>query len=419
MDYNVPVGEGGRIEDNTRILETFPTLRYLLEKEGAVILMSHLGRPMGKPARRYSLRPIGSEVQRLLQRKVQFVDDCVGIKVDALARQLNPGEILLLENLRFHPEEEENDISFARALASLGEVFVNDAFGVSHRKHASVVGIAQFLPAVAGFLVEKELQVLSELLYNLRRPYFAILGGAKISDKIGVVENLLRKVDRLLIGGAMAFTFLKAEGIDVGNSLVDESQMVLVQELLRKYRDKIRLPSDCLAARGLSEPGKAMAVTLSVEEKKMQGLQGFDIGPQTIAEFSKMLREEKPQTIFWNGPMGVFEVSEFATGTLEMARVLGECAGAQANVVVGGGDSIAALGQLGLAKVMTHLSTGGGCLPRIFGREGASGPRRPCRCDVGYQKLEIDGKFGNTACSTFGSQLENAQDTSRNGALFF
>jgi phosphoglycerate kinase len=376
VDYNVPINSEGKIEDDTRIQETLPTLNFILGKGGSLILMSHLGRPKGKPDAKYSLHPISKHLERLLGRRVQFSEDCIGDKAKALAQGLPPGEVLLLENVRFHAEEEKNDPAFAKELASLGDLFVNDAFGSAHRSHASTVGITQFLPSFAGFLLEKEVQVLSHLLENPNRPYFLVLGGAKVSDKIGVLKQLIEKVDQVLIGGGMAFTFLKAKDWKIGGSLVEEGQLLAVNQMLALYSDKIKLPVDCVAAPSLKSPEQNKVAALGKEINEIDSLQGLDIGPETTALFSNLIRQQKPATLFWNGPMGVFELPEFSRGTLEIGKVLADRAEKGGEVVVGGGDSISALKQLGLAQKMTHLSTGGGASLEFL--EGKSLPGITC-----------------------------------------
>lgn len=360
VDYNVPFSASGEIEDKTRILETLPTLGFLLEHQASILVLSHLGRPKGKPDPKFSLRNIAALLEGLLHRPVKFAGDCIGPEAEKEAKELKPGEILMLENLRFHKEEEENDPLFGKLLAFLGDLFVNDAFSVSHRAHASIFRIPEWKPAVAGFLLEKELKVLSGLLLEPRSPYFALLGGAKVSDKLRVIQNLLRFVDRVFIGGAMAFTFLKSQGLDVGKSLVEDSFLNAAADLLKKNSEKIVLPVDCMAVPSLQSPGEAGNVEFSKGSHEMAGLQGVDLGPKSILKFTKLLQEEKPKTVFWNGPMGVFEVPPFSKGTLEMAKTLGQLACAGSQVVIGGGDSVAAVNQLGLAKEMTHISTGGG-----------------------------------------------------------
>lgn len=359
-DYNVPLSPDGKIADDMRIRETLPTLKHLLDHDAAVILMSHFGRPQGKPNSRDSLRVVAAGLASLIPEAIEFAEDCVGPAAERKVRNLRPGSILMLENLRFHSEEEKNNDAFAKALASLGDLYVNDAFGASHRAHASIVGIPKFLPSAAGFLVEKELEVLGSLLANPRHPYFAILGGVKISDKLAVIKNLSPKIDKLILGGAMVFTFLKAQGYGVGQSLVEDDFLGEAAALLKLHSNKIQLPVDCLAAPSKDLAKDARAVIFSKDRDVMSSLSGLDIGPESINVFTKLIRDANPKTIFWNGPMGVFEIPEFAKGTLEIAKALGALAKSGADVVVGGGDSVAAVHQLGLADAMTHLSTGGG-----------------------------------------------------------
>lgn len=376
VDYNVPLDGAGKIEDDTRIKETLPTIKHLLDQGASVILMSHLGRPKGKTEPKYSLRAVAARLGELAGRKAGFAEDCVGEKAQAAAKGLQPGDLLLLENLRFHAEEEKNDEGFARALASLGDVYVNDAFGAAHRAHASTAGIAKFLPSAAGLLLEKEVRALSRLLTEPSHPYFVVLGGAKVSDKIGVLSNLLPRIDAVLIGGAMAFTFLKSLGYKTGDSLVEEDRLLEVSQLYNQHPGKIKLPVDVLAAPSLEHPDQSRVVKLSKEENNLEDLKGFDIGPETIRAFSDFIGGAKPRTIFWNGPMGVFEVDAFARGTLEIGKVLGACAKNGANVVVGGGDSVAAVHKLGIASDITHISTGGGASLEFL--EGKSLPGIVC-----------------------------------------
>lgn len=359
VDYNVPI-LNGNVVDPARILETLPTIQYLLEHQARVVLMSHLGRPRGKVVEELRLTPVAKELERLLGAEgissvVRKVDDCKGEKVREAARALKPGEILLLENLRFYPEEEKNDPDFARELASLGEVYVNDAFGAAHRAHASTHGVAGYLPAVAGLLMEKELKILGSLLENPRRPFMVLLGGAKVSDKIGVIKSLLRKADVLMIGGAMAFTFIKAQGGEVGRSLVEDDKLDVARGILEEAEaldKKLLLPLDVLA---VEKPEAGMPIQKVSAREIPSHLMGVDIGRETLDEYQVQLA--KANTIFWNGPMGIFEIPAYAEGTNNIARTLHM---GLAVTVVGGGDSLLALKNLGLTHTVTHCSTGGG-----------------------------------------------------------
>lgn len=351
VDFNVPVQEG-KITDDRRIRESLPTIQYLLEQGATVILMSHFGRPKGSRDPKYSLRPVAEHLSGLLGKPVQFLEDCVGESVEEAVQSLPSGSVALLENVRFHPEEEANDPTFAQALARLGEVYVNDAFGSAHRAHASTEGVAHYLPSVAGFLMEKELRYLGQALANPERPFVAILGGAKVHDKIGVIDNLLPKVDRLLIGGGMAFTFLKAQGLEIGRSLLDESSLEFAQRVLREAGDKLMLPVDVVVAPALEAGVPTQVVPVEAIPSDMMGL---DIGPETARQFSEVVRQAK--TVVWNGPLGAFEVAPFAEGTRAVLEAL---ANSQAVSILGGGDTSAAAEQLGYAEKMTHISTGGG-----------------------------------------------------------
>ena len=355
VDYNVPMDKAGKITDDTRISATLPTLRYLLEQGASLILGAHFGRPKNGPAPEFSLAPVANHLSSLLGKEVKFASDCVGPIAETAAAALQPGEVLMLENLRFHPEEEKNDPAFAKGLAVLADVAVNDAFGVSHRAHASVEGITKFLPAVAGFLMEKELDFLGHAVTTPERPYVAIIGGAKVSDKIGVIANLLTKVDSLLIGGGMANTFIAAQGYRVGKSLVEPDKIPLAKELIEQAKARgvqLLLPSDVVVAEKFAADSAHRVVAASAIGSEEMAL---DIGPASAAAFAEALNTAK--TIVWNGPMGVFEMDAFAKGTELVAQAV---AHSQAISIVGGGDSVAALEKVGLADQISHISTGGG-----------------------------------------------------------
>jgi phosphoglycerate kinase len=358
VDYNVPLNDQGVITDDTRIRETLPTLNYLLQKGAAVVLCSHLGRPKGKPVPEFSLRPAAKRLEELLKKPVIMAPDCVGPEVESLAKALKPGEILLLENLRFHPEEEANDPLFAQKLASLADAFVQDAFGAVHRAHASTVGVASKLPSAAGLLLAKEIYFLSKALENPEKPFIAILGGAKVSDKMGVIDSLLEKVNGLVIGGAMAYTFLKVQGVEIGNSRVELDKLDMAKNLLKKAQEKhiqVFLPQDHVSVQQIDLKAPIhITATRAIEP----GWIGVDIGPQTIKSFSPLL--QKAKTVLWNGPMGIFEMPPFASGTLAVARALAEATKHGAITIVGGGDSVAAVKQAGLSEQLSHISTGGG-----------------------------------------------------------
>ncbi len=362
VDYNVPISEG-QITDDRRIRATVPTIQYLLDHGAAVILMSHLGRPKGKPAPEFTMDPVARRLSEILGIPVKKLDDCIGPEVEKAVKEMKPGEVILLENLRFHPEEEANDPEFARQLASLADIYVNDAFATAHRAHASTEGVARYLPAVAGFLMEKELRFLGLLLSEPEKPFLAILGGAKISDKIGVIRNLLPKVDLILIGGGMANTFFKAMGYSVGDSLVEEEALDTARELLQEGGPKLVLPADVVIANRLAPDASVKTVRPG---EVPEGWRILDIGPETIKLFKEKLQQAR--TVFWNGPLGVFEVSPFHQGTFAIAQALAELEGI--TTVVGGGDSAAAVEAAGVAEKMTHVSTGGGAsLEFLEGRE--------------------------------------------------
>ena len=365
-DFNVPL-DGDRITDDTRIRAALPTIQYLMDNGAATVLMSHLGRPKGQPVPEMSLAPVAKRLSELLGKEVKFVpsDAVVDDKVRAAAKELKAGEVMLIENVRYRAEEEKNDPGFAKDLAGLGDVFVQDAFGTAHRAHASTTGIADYIPAVSGFLIEKELKFLGEAVNDPKRPFAAIMGGAKVKDKIPVITNLLDKVDILLIGGGMAYTFFKAQGYSIGKSLLDDEGLELAGDILKKAEEKgvkFMLPVDVVAADEFAadSPCDVYAVD-AIPDNRM----GMDIGPETVKLYCDTLRTAK--TIIWNGPMGVFEMERFAKGTKAIAECLAET---DATTVIGGGDSAAAVTQFGLADRMTHISTGGGAsLEFLEGRE--------------------------------------------------
>ena len=355
-DFNVPLDkETGKITDNRRIRAAIPTIEYLIDHNAKVILCSHLGRPKGEFNLKYSLKPVAEELSKLLGKEVKLAKDVIGEDAEKLTSEIKEGEVVLLENVRFHKEEEENDPEFAKKLASFAEIYVNDAFGTAPRAHASTAGVADYLPAVSGFLIEKELEFLGNALDNPERPFVAILGGAKVSDKIGVIENLLDKVDTLIIGGGMAYTFYKAQGHSIGTSICEEDKIDLANDILNKAKEKnveILLPIDNHVSAEYSNEAEDKYID-SVEIP--EGFMGLDIGPKTIELFKNAIKNAK--TVVWNGPLGVTEFSKFEEGTKAIAEALAET---EAVTVIGGGDSAAAVEKFGLADKMTHISTGGG-----------------------------------------------------------
>jgi len=351
VDYNVPIKDG-KVGDDTRIRAAMPTLDYLLQHGAAVILCSHLGRPKGGPDPKFSLKPVADYLAQLMGKPVAFASDCIGPVAEAAAKALRPGEVLLLENTRFHPEEEKNDPEMARKLASLADIYVNDAFGSAHRAHASTEGVARFLPAVAGFLMEKEIRYLGQAIADPKRPFITILGGVKISDKIGVIRNLLTKADAILIGGGMANTFFKAQGYPVGDSLVEDEALETARQLLKEASTRLRLPVDVVIADKFEADAQSKVIPMGPVP---DGWRILDIGPQTVAAYAKVIKNAG--TVVWNGPMGVFEFPRFAEGTFGVAHAVAD---SQAVSIIGGGDSVAAIQQSGLVDKITHISTGGG-----------------------------------------------------------
>jgi len=356
VDYNVPLNEKGQVTDDSRILATLPTLRYARKKGAKIILVSHLGRPKGKVVDALRMKPVAERLGQILETSIQTVKDCIGNQIEQASQALKPGEILLLENVRFHAEEEKNDSAFSEALSKLADLYVNDAFGTAHRAHASTVGVTQFLPSAMGFLLATEIQALSKISSKPEKPFAIILGGAKVSDKVGILENLIDKLDLILVGGAMAYTFLKVQGVSIGKSKVEEDKLEVAEKILKRVEGKVtlKLPEDHVTANvPLSEsPTKSEIHPLQIPKDAY----GYDIGPQTVTSFKKALKSAR--TVLWNGPVGVCENPLFAKGTQEIATFLG---GQQdITTVIGGGDTAAAIKQFGLTEKMTHVSTGGG-----------------------------------------------------------
>ncbi len=369
VDFNVPL-ENGVVTDDTRIRATLPTMQKILKDKGKLILMSHFGRPQGKPEPKYSLAPVAKRLAELIGREVKMAPDCVGSEVETIVNAMSPGEIVLLENVRFHAEEEKNDAEFSKKLAALGEVYVNDAFGAAHRAHASTQGVAKILKdaAVAGYLMKAELSALGKLLGEAPRPYVVILGGAKVSDKIEVIHNLITKISHLLIGGGMAYTFLKAQGHEIGKSLVEKEKIEVALNVMKvaefsnpRKPVRLELPVDHVIASSIDGTDAMPHKSVAIPADKLAG----DIGPKTIEHFRNFILQAK--TILWNGPMGIFEKETFATGTMKIAEVVAEATAKGAFSVVGGGDSVAALGRSGLTSKISHVSTGGGASLEFLG----------------------------------------------------
>lgn len=358
VDFNVPLKDGVITDDN-RIVQALPSIEYVTAKGGLLILTSHLGRPGGIPNPEYSLKPVADYLAKKVESRVFFGEDCIGEKAEAAIAQADFGDIVVLENVRFHKEETTNGEDFSKALAALADVFINDAFGSSHRAHASVAGVTRFLqPAVAGFLLEKEIKYLSESVNNPERPFVAILGGAKVSDKIGVIENLLSKVDTIIVGGGMTYTFYKAQGLNIGTSLVEEDKVNLAKSLLKKADEagvNLMLPVDSVVARAFDNEAEHKVVPRDGIE---DGWMALDIGPKSVELFGEVIRKAK--TVLWNGPMGVFEMSNFAKGTFAIAQALADATKEGATTIIGGGDSAAAIKDAGLSEEVSHVSTGGG-----------------------------------------------------------
>jgi phosphoglycerate kinase len=378
VDFNVPLDNARSITDDTRIQESLPTIRDILDRGGRAILMSHLGRPKDREPQ-LSLAPVAQRLAEVIPNPLRFADDCVGPAVAQKAAALRDGEVLLLENLRFHPEEEANDPAFAKELASLADVYVNDAFGTAHRAHASTAGVAEFIQVrAAGFLMEKELRALGDALNNPARPFLAVLGGAKVSGKVDLIKSLLDRVDVLLVGGGMMYTFIRASGLEVGRSIVDEKNLGMCKELLartRPGRSRLLLPVDTIVAREIDDAAPTREVSIAdIPEDWI----GVDIGPRTVDLFKAQIATAR--TVFWNGPMGIFEKPSFAEGTRAIARAIGDATGRGAQTIVGGGDSVAAVNLMGIASRFTHISTGGGASLEFM--EGRALPGVEALCDV-------------------------------------
>jgi len=364
-DFNVPLDDNQNITDDRRIRSTLPTINYAIDEGAKIILASHLGRPKGKVDPKYSLRPVAKRLSRLLNKEVIFLDNCIGGDVERAVKSMGKGDVILLENLRFHPEEEKNDDNFARALAGLADYYVNDAFGAAHRAHASIVGVPKYIPGAAGFLMRKEIQYLKGAVESPVRPFVAILGGAKVSGKIGVLENLAQKVDKVIVGGGMAFTFIKAMGYEVGDSLVEEDMLDLALRIMNKLKEskvKFYLPVDCVIAQSVEKGAETKIVPV---QEIPRGWKALDIGPASTRLFSEVIQDAK--TIIWNGPMGVFEIDAFSRGTFAVARAVAD---AYALTIVGGGDTDLAVHRAGVSDSISFISTGGGAaLQLLEGKE--------------------------------------------------
>lgn len=375
VDFNVPLQDGS-VSDDTRIRAALPTLRYLVDHHAKVVVISHLGRPSGEPDPQYSLRPARRSLERLIGRNVVFVDDTIGETAQAAVERMVDGEIVMLENVRFYPREKKNDLEFARELSKLGDIYVNDAFGAAHRAHASTAGVAEFLPSYAGLLLAREVETLSEMLLNPEKPFVAILGGSKVSDKFGVIDRLIDVVDVLLIGGGMAFTFLAAKGLDIGKSIVEPDWIEPAKKMLEKAKNShctLQLPVDFIAADAFAEDANTKVVG---REEIPSDMMGLDIGPATCELFKSEIATAR--TVFWNGPMGVFEMKAYETGTREVAEAVGR--NNRAISVIGGGDSVAALKKFGLEDRVTFVSTGGGASMKLL--EGAALPGVEALLDI-------------------------------------